>query len=890
MRRSLRSLLWRVSIEQEVEEEIALHIEMRTRRLVERGMDPAAAREAVLARLGDLNRLKRTCVDLGRKREREMRLTQWLEEFGDDVRFAVRQLKTAPGFTLVATLTLALGIGANSAIFALADATLMRPLPFTDPDRLVWVWETRDGQQGRVFLNPLDLDDFIERNRTLESLAGFVSSGMPFGNPDGSAERVPALAVTTRFFDVFGVVPIAGRTFQRADEGPRPSAIVLGEAFWRRRFGGDVAVVGRELRLDGRPFTVIGIVPASFRFDVGTRDTALWTLLNTPVNSGASGRYAHYVRAVGRMKPGATLEATQADLAGIAAALGREMPATNQEHAAMVEPLRDGLVGRDLRLTSILLLGVVGFVLLLCCANVANLLLARTTGRARELAVRSALGAGRRRIMRQVLTESLVLAGLGGAAGAAIGAALLRVAPALMPDGLLPRTLTLAFDGRVLSFCAVAAGVVAVLFGLAPAWQASGLTLSQVLAFDSRTGTGRAAKFRSLLGVGQVAAAVLLLCGAGLLLRTLLAVSTVDGGFRATNVLTMMIGVSPTAAFTGKPDAWYRFYDSIEREVQAVPGVQRAGLGGTLPLDGGWYTQAFDIVGDPPKPQANRDNASYHMITPTYFETLDVPIVVGRGIGPQDIAGAPEVCVVNEAFVRRFVGNRNPIGMRVNVQAMVQPARSVVREIVGVVSQIKERPDEPEPVPQVYVPLAQNTWWQVSLVVRPVAGDAAALSPAVLAAIARVDRTRPAMAVRTLDDIGWEAVSRPRFRALLVATFALLALVLAAIGVFGMLAYSVQQRWREFGVRIALGATPRDLLGMVARSGGRVIAIGVGIGLVAAAVLGRTIASVLFGVQPLDPVTYVAVAALLGVTAVVATAVPAIRAARVDPVVAFRSE
>jgi putative ABC transport system permease protein len=889
MKRSLRSWLWRVPIEQEVEEEIAFHIEMRTRRLVERGMDATAAREVVLANLGDINRLKRICVNLGRQREREMRLTQWLEEFGNDVRFSFRQLKGAPGFTLVATLTLALGIGANSAIFALADATLMRPLPFAEPHRLVWMWETRNGQ-GRIFVNPLDLEDFIERNRTFDALAGFVRSGMPFDNPDGTAERVPSLAVTTRFFDVFRVVPIAGRTFQRADEGPRPNAIVLGEAFWRRRFGGDPSIVGRELRLDGRSFTVLGIMPASFRFDLGEEDTSLWTLLNTPVDSGPSGRRAHYVQAIGRLRTGVTREAAQAEMAGIAAALGRELPSTNQGHDVTLAPLRDGLVGRELRLTSTLLLGVVGFVLLLCCANVANLLLARTTGRARELAVRSALGAGRRRILRQVLTESLVLAALGGVAGAGIGAALLRVAPALVPAGLLPGVLTLSFDGRVLAFCVVAAAVVAVLFGVAPAWQASGLTLSQVLAFDSRTGTSRGARFRSLLGVGQVAAAVLLLCGAGLLLRTLLAVSSVDGGFRATNVLTMMVGVSPTAAFTGTPDAWHRYYDSVEREVQAVPGVRSAGLGGTLPLDGGWYTQAFDIVGDPPKPQANRDTAGYHMISPSYFETLDVPMLAGRGIGPQDAAGAPEVCVVDEAFVRRFIGNRNPIGMRIDVQAMVQPSRSVVREIVGVVGQIKERPDEPEPVPHVYVPLAQNTWWQVSVVVRPATGNAAALTPAVLAAIARVDKSRPAMAVRTIDDIGWEAVSRPRFRALMVATFAALALVLAAIGVFGILAYSVQQRWREFGVRIALGATPRDLLGMVARSGGRVIAIGVAIGLLAAALLGQTIASVLFGVQPLDPVTYVAVATLLGVTAVVATAVPAMRAAKVDPVVAFRSE
>jgi putative ABC transport system permease protein len=698
------------------------------------------------------------------------------------------------------------------------------------------------------------------------------------------------MAVTTKFFDVFGVVPIAGRAFQAADAVPRPSVVVLGEAFWRRRFGGDPSIVGRDVRLDGRPFTVIGIAPASFRFDPGSLETALWTLVTPPPQSGPAQRYPHYMQAVGRLKPGVTMEAAQADLAGIAAALGREMPDTNKGHEVRLESMRDGLFGRELRLTSALLLGVVGLVLLLCCANVANLLLARTTGRARELAVRSALGAGRRRIMRQVLTESLVLAVLGGVAGAAIGAALLRVAPALVPAGLLPAMITLVFDGRVLAFSAGAAALVALLFGLAPAWQASGLTLSQVLAFDGRTGTRRGAEFRSVLGAGQVAAAVLLLCGAGLLLRTLLAMSTVDGGYRATSVLTMMVGVSPTVAFSGTPDAWYRFYDAVEREVKAVPGVRNAGLGGALPLDGAWYTQAFDIVGDPPKPRANRDSTGYHMITPSYFETLDVPMVAGRALGPQDVAGAPEVCIVNEAFVRRFIGDRNPVGMRISVQAMIQAAQPVVREIVGVVRQLKERPDEAEPAPHVYVPLAQNTWWQVSLVVRPATGDAAALAPAVRAAIARVDRNRPAMQVRTLDDIGWEAVARPRFRALMVATFAALALVLAAVGVFGILAYSVQQRWREFGVRIALGATPRDLLALVARSGGRVIGVGVAIGLVAAGFLGRTIASVLFGVQPLDPVTYVAVATLLGVTAVVATAVPAMRAARVDPVVAFRSE
>ena len=505
MKRSLRSWLWRVSIHQEVDEEIAFHIEMRTRELVERGMDRNTAREIVLSRLGDLGQLKRTCEDLGRKRDREMRMTQWLEDLTDDVTVALRQLKASPAFTAVAVLTLALGIGANSAMFAVADATLLRPLPFPDADRLVMVSELRaDGSRGSV--NPLDLVDWIERNRTFDAMAAILVGQTAITGADGTAQPVNSHAVTARFFDVLGVKPIVGHTFANTDQEMR-GVVVLGETFWRTHFGGDPAVIGRQIRLGGQSFTAIGVVPASFQFDIpgfpSPNAISLWTVLNHPRGRGLAERYPHYLPVIGRLKPGITIEAARAEMAAISDALAAEWPATNKGHRATVDPLRERMTGRELRLTSLLLLGVVGFVLLMCCANVANLLLARTSARARELAVRSALGAGRPRIVRQLLTESLVLAALGGLLGMAVGAAILKVAPSLVPPGLLPTTFPLAFDQRVLTFSVVTAFVVAILYGLAPAWQATGMSLAHIMSLDTRTATGASSTLRRALAVAR---------------------------------------------------------------------------------------------------------------------------------------------------------------------------------------------------------------------------------------------------------------------------------------------------------------------------------------------------------------------------------------------------
>src|SRR5688572_16598933 len=652
MRPSLRSWLWRVPLDQEVDEELAFHIEMRTRELLERGVDPKTAREIVLSRIGDLGQLKRTCEDLGRKRDRDMRLTQWLEDLREDVAVAVRQLKASPAFALVAVLTLALGIGANSAMFAVADATLLRPLPYIDADRLVAVSEIgRDG--GRGAANPLDFVDWNERARTFDAMAGAMSGQTSITGADGIAQPLPGQAVTAHFFDVLGVTPIAGRTFQRSDETPRPDLVVIGEGLWRSHFGGDAGAIGRPIRLGGRTFTLIGVVPASFQFDIpgfaSLGPSQVWTILNPPRSRAPAERYPHYLPVFGRLKPGVTIDAARADMAAISNALAEESPSTNKGHRATVDPLRERLASRELRLTSMLLFGVVAFVLLMCCANVANLLLARTNARSRELAVRSALGAGRQRIVRQLLTESLVLAALGGVLGMAVGAAILKAAPSLVPRGLLPLSVPLVFDERVLTFCIATTFAVAILYGLAPAWHATGLSLAHIMSLDSRTSTGGSAKLRRGLAIAEVAVAVLLLCGAGLLLRTLLTLQDVDPGNRAGDLLTAGVG----AGFGRTPDAMRQFYSNIESAVRNAPGVRDVAWGTALPFEGIFYGQSFQIEGDPPRPQADRDGTGYQIVGPSYFRLLGVPVLQGRTFTDADATSAPPVAIVDEEFVRR---------------------------------------------------------------------------------------------------------------------------------------------------------------------------------------------------------------------------------------------
>ena len=886
MKRSLRSWLWRVPLDQEIDEELALHVEMRTRELVERGMDPKAARALAISRLGDIRRLKRTMNDLGRKRDREMRLTLLMDELRQDLKFAYRQMKRSPAFTLVAALTLALGIGANSAIFALVDATLLRPLPFGNPDRLISIWENT-ATNGRSYVSPLNMLDWNTRGQSFEKIAGFTPSvgGMVMAGADGNAETVSRQWVTSGIFDVLGVRAIAGRTFSADDEAKRANAVVISEGLWRTRFNADPGLIGRELRLDGSLFTVVGVAPGNFQLIGQSSMWAMRSLASLPPR--ARGAYA--LQVVGRLKPGVSIDAAEADLGAVAASLAREYPQTNQGRGIRLERMHDTMIGSDLRLTSMLFLGVVGFVLLICCANVANLLLARATVRRREIAVRYALGAARRRTIRQLVTESILLSLVGGALGCALGAAILSAAPSLIPEGLLPPMVTLAFDIRVVAFCAGTAIFVGLIFGVMPAWRATDFSLTEAIGSDSRSVTGGGGSLRRLLVIGEVAIAVLLLFGAGLLLRTLIAVENFDRGYRAESVLSML--VDPLGAKYPTPESLQQFYDQVEAEIRALPGVKGVGWASSLPLDffdeGGF---SYEIAGDPSVAESQRPTTEYQVVSPSYFSTLDLPVLEGRGFDERDRRDGVPVCIVNEAFARSLHG-RSPIGQRVALRPAGSPQSAPdVREIVGVARQIKGRPDEPKDFVQVYVPMAQDLSDDIFLVVRPASGPAEALVPSVRAAISRVDREQLVSVrnIMTLEDIAWTATSRHRFRAVMVIAFAALALILAMVGLFGILAYSVQQHVREFGVRRALGATTNDVLRLVIADALRVVGTGAAVGLILSAVCGRLIRTILFGVQPLDLATLVLVTLVLCLAAALSILGPAWRVARIDPAAALR--
>ena len=810
---------------------------------------------------------------------------QWFEDFRSDATFALRQLRGAPAFTFIAVLTLALGIGANGAIFALVDAALLRPLEFREPDRLVRVWE-RNQASVRTPVAPLNVADWGERSQAFDTFGGYVLGvgAMVMSGEGATAESVSRQWVTSGFFDVLGIPAIAGRTFKPSDDDSEDGEVVLNETFWRARFNADPNVIGRKIRFDGEPYTVVGVVPRAFQ-QFGR--TSIWAILSPPRIPPM--RTAYFLQVIGRMKPGVTMEAATGDLTRVARELARELPQTNAGRGVLVEEIRSSLVGSEVRLTAILFLGVVGLVLLICCANVANLLLARATVRARELAIRSALGAGRRRVLRQLLTESVILSAIGGLLGAGIGSLILQVAPSVMPDGLLPSVVTLAFDTRVALFCGVAAVAVGVVFGLAPAWQATGLATSHS-ATESRGSTGRGGRLRMLLVVGEVATAVVLLFGAGLLLRTLLALEQVDRGYRADRVLTMM--VDPLGSEYREPGSLQRFFDIVEREARKDPAVRQVAWASTLPFG---ESQAgdllFEIVGDPSVDPRQRPRADEQIVSPSYFETVDLPIVAGRAFSDRDTRESVRVCIVNEAFVRRYLRGRSPMGVRVLFYSDGN-ADPHIRQIVGVARQVKERPDEAQELIQVYVPVAQRDIDDIFLLARPAAGPAEALAPSIRNAIARVDTKQLVNVadVMTLDDVAREATSRHRFRAVAVITFAGLALVLAMIGVFGVMAYSVQQRMREFGVRMALGATKTDMLQLVLGSAAGVVAAGVAVGLLVAALASRVLETVLFGVRPLDPATFGAVVAVLALAAALSTAIPAWRTTRVNPATIMKAE
>lgn len=808
-----------------------------------------------------------------------------------DIRYAVRLLLRSPGFTLTAAVTLALGIGATTLMFSIVNAVLWRPLPFPDPDRLlVFFTINRQAGVGQIRTSALDFQDWRARAASFDALAGHVGTGFTFtGN--GDPELVIGQVVTADFFKALGVRPALGRTFAADEFSPgRETRVVLSYPLWQRRFGGNAAIVGNTTTINGRPYTVVGVMPAGFAYPNATYE--LWAPLPTPPTPEMppANRGSHYLQVIGRLKPGVSVAHAQTEIAGIAAALSRQFPDTNQNLSAAAAPLGDYAV-RDVRTPLYVLLAAVGLVVLIACGNVTNLLLARATARTREVAVRQALGAGRWRLAQQFLTESITLYAIGAAGALALGAWGLSGIVALQPGGI-PRLNEASIDSRVLTATLAVTFLTSLLFGLAPVVQ--GARTLPIHALKSGTpggGFGPARqRVRMALVVGELALAVALLVGAGLAVRSLARLSSVNPGFDADAQLTF--GIVMPAARYGTHEQMIAFADRLTSTIASHAGVQHAGATTHLPLSGQNLENGFTVEGFVPARPGDVAVAGMRGVTGDYFAALGIPIEAGRSFTSADRLGSQPVAIVNATFARQYWPGQSPIGKHL----LEAGADGPMRTVVGVIADIRHNGLAEEPRPEVDIPYSQldsgflTTWARgLTYVVRSTLPLADALAGA-RADVAETDPLIPLLTPRTIGDVASETLSEPRFRTWLLAAFAALALSLATIGVFGVLAFYVLQRTREIGIRVALGASRNDILGMIMVRGLTLAGAGIALGAAAAIPLALSMRSLLFGVAPLDALTLAASAAALALVAAAASYIPARRALSIEPVSALRLE
>jgi predicted permease len=799
-----------------------------------------------------------------------------------DLAYALRRLAHAPGFSLVAIATLALGIGANSAIFSVINAVLLRPLPFPEPERLVMVSQTWKGEPA--VYSPQNFLDVAATAGAFESLAAMDGSGVTLTS-GGAPARIEGAAVSAAFFDVLRSRPVLGRGFLAGENEPgRNKVVVLGHALWRQRFGADPALVGRTVHLSRDPHVVVGIAPPGFSFPEGTE---LWTPMKYDAVFRSHSRGAWYLTVIGRLKDGVTPEGARGEVAAIADRLARVYPEHNEGVGGTVRPLHRALVGPS-RTALLVLLGAVGLVLLIACVNVANLLLARMAARGSEMAVRTALGAGRARLVRQMLTESVVLAALGGIAGVLLAAASLGWLLALQPEGV-PRLGEVRIDRPVLAFAAALSLLTGLLFGVFPALQASARPSAQALREGGRgLLAGASARLRSGLVVAQIALAVVLLAGAGLLVRSFDRLRRVDPGFRPEQALTFRLSLPDTAYAEESRRA--AFFDDLLIRLQALPGVRSAGAVMGIPLGGLSFTLSFEVEGRPPVPPAQQPSMQVRVASPGYFAAMGIPVLRGRGLEPGDVATSRPVVVLSAAAVRRYFPGEDPLGKRLVIGwRRPEGLPRAGGEVVGVVGDVREEGLDQEHQPEVYIPHAQLPVGAMDVVLRTAVEPMTLLRP-VQGVVGRLDPELPVARLQTLDAIVARSVSEPRFYTLLLAAFAAMAVSLAALGIFGVMSYAVTQRSREIGVRVALGAHPRDVMGMVLGHALRLTVAGVAGGLLAALACSKVIASLLFELSPTDPPTLAGVGLALTAVALLASYLPARRATKVDPLTALRSE
>jgi putative ABC transport system permease protein len=810
-----------------------------------------------------------------------------LENFWQDIRFGFRTLLRSPATSAVALITLALGIGANTAIFSVVNGVLLQPLAFPDPDEIVAVWESNPGRGfPRFSTSPPNFEDWRRENQVFEEMCAASLGRFNLTGGD-RPESIQGVQVTPEFFSVMGVRPALGRGFL-PDEGKPGAAkvVVLSEGLWQRRFGSDPGILNRQLMIDGESHTVVGVMPPGFDFPV---EREIWTAL--PWDFSPEMRGAHFLFTIGRLKDGVTLDRALTEMKTLASRLERQYPESNTGWTVTMMRMQD-LIVEDVRPALLLLLAAVGFVLLIACANVANLLLARMASREREIAVRSALGAGRIRLVRQMLTESLVLFLVGGLLGLLFAALANRVLLSLYASGL-PRESEVGLDGKVLLFTLALSLLTGLLFGLAPALSATSGRLYGALKEGGRAmaGGARGKMIRNLLVLGEVAIALILLVGAGLLLRSFERLRAVDPGFRPEGVLSAQL-VLPQQKYAEEASQINFTRELLER-LRAIPGVRSADTVFPLPLGGNGFVLTFRVEGKPAPRPGEAPNANVRVVTPDYFQTMGTRLLQGRPFTPQDSPDAVPVIIVNKTMADKLWPGENPIGKRITYDDPEEPDISW-REVVGVAANVHHSDLEQEPGSEVYWPQLQSpVGGELNVIVRT-EGDPARLSGAVREAVSAVDSDLPIDRVRTMEVVVAEALSGSRFQTVLLGIFAGVALLLAAIGVYGVISYSVAQRTHEIGIRMALGARRQQVLRLVIRQGMTLVLIGVAVGLVFAVILSwwlsDRVAAYLYGGQAIDPLILVVVPLMLLGVALVANWLPARRATLVDPQVALRRE